>query len=300
MGPTKVAEIEGELATVPLSEVKMDEGLNCRGVIPLADLMELAEDIQQNGLLQPVLLRHRHEDEAFTEPYVLVAGFSRTKAIRDIVRGETITAVIRHLTKRQCIVLNAAENLKRRELNLMQEAESIRRLVRSGMTREDICKELGKTTGWVQPRMYLLQLPEPVQRIAAAGFLTTDNIRKLYSLNDDTDRLAIAKKIKSAKQQDSRSRVEVKAFATTAGVKRNRARVSHHRTKAEIMNLQDYLEDIKFPFGIHMSFLAWAGGLISDIELMARIQTHFMELGRDDYFPDAMGIPDMKEGARIL
>lgn len=290
---------EEQLLTISIDDVLIDEKLNCRGVIPLSDLAELAEDIKKNGLLQPVLCRYRHDDESFEQPYVLVAGFSRSKAVRDLVKGKELKAVVRPLTKQQCIVLNAAENLKRRDLNIMQEAESLRRMVRMGMDRDQIVEAVGKSTGWVQPRLYLLQLPEPIQRIAAAGFLTTDNIRNLYSLTDEKDQLLVAKQIKSAKQADRYKKVEVKAFQATSETKRNRARVGRHRTKSEIENLMEWLVEINYPFGFHMSVLAWAAGNIDDLELQARIQTDFNELGRS-FTVKKEGIPNIKERDRIL
>lgn len=296
----KTEEQEEQLTTVPLSDVLIDEKLNCRGEIPLSDLDELAQDIKKHGLLQPVLCRYRHEDETFEQPYVLVAGFSRSKAIRDINKGTELKAVIRPLTKSQCIVINAAENLKRRDLNIMQEAESIRRLVRMGMTRDEICKELGKSAGWVQPRMYLLQLPDPVQKIAAAGFLTTDNIRNLYSLEDEEDQLLVAKQIKSSKQKNSFKKVEVRAFQSTRETKRNRARVGRHRSKTEIENFIEWLVELDFPFGFHNSVLAWAAGNIDDMELQARMQTYLIECGRTDFYPSKEGIPNLKERDRVL
>ena len=283
-----------QMLTVPFTNLRIDENNNCRGIIALGDIMELAESIEKDGQISPVLARYKHDDETFDEEYVLVAGFSRSKAIRDILKRESVTAVIRPLTKQQCLVINAIENLKRRDLNLMQEAESLRRMVRSGFDRADICRELGKTTGWVQPRLYLLQLPEPVQNIAAAGYLTTDNIRSLYSLTRSEDQIAVARQIKEKKQRSGRVKVSVKAFANTKETRISKAKIARARDKGEIENLQDWLEHINFPYGIHMRFLAWASGNIDDLDLQASMQTFLMQNGRHDFFVNQEGIPDMK------
>ncbi len=289
-----------QLTTVPFSEVRIDQKLNCRGDINLGELTELTEDIQTNGLLQPVLMRYRHDDEVdkFDEPYVLVAGFSRSLACRDILKMPEIKTVIRDLTKTQAIIINASENLKRRDLNIMQEAEPIRRLMRMGMTGEEIQEALGKTRGWVQPRAFLLKLPEEVQRIAAGGFFTVEQIRDLYTLKDPADQIAAARKIKEKKQAGGHGKIVI--LNESSETKRNKAKIAHTRNKQEIENMLEFLVSIGFPVGIHTRLLAWAAGNVNDLDVQAAIQTHMLECGITSFYPNLNGIPNMTEQKRAI
>ena len=278
---------------VPFTDLRIDDTLNSRAKPTPSSLAGLSEDIKMNGLLMPVLARYKHDDEEeHPEPYVLVAGFSRSHSCRDILKWPDINVIVKPMTKLQAVIANAAENLNRTDLNMMEEAEPIRRLTRMGLNQEEICKALGRPRGWVQPRLYLLRMDEPIQEMAKGGFLTQDNIRELYSIANPSDRVLAAKALKERRQRAGGAKVKV--LRESVATKKERCLISRHRTKEEMENLQVHLNTIKMPHGFDRKVLAWCAGFINDMELQAAIQDVMSAEGIDCY-PDPLGIPNYKE-----
>src|SRR5690606_1891994 len=100
----------------------------------------------------------------------------------------------------QARILNLGENLKRKDLNILQEARAISHLHEFGVPRDHVAAELGVSSGWVQTRYYLLELPEDIQEECAAGVINQAQIKQLYTLRDKPDQqFEAVKKIKDAK-----------------------------------------------------------------------------------------------------
>jgi ParB/RepB/Spo0J family partition protein len=268
-----------KLAMIPLTEIHVDEEENCRGKIAPVDVFELAQDIKEHGQHEPVIVRVTHPEDStvrkpVTKPYILVAGFCRYLAHRIIEKHE-IEAVIRDMSPLDAVIVNFAENLKRRDLNIMQEANSLRRLVRMGLDRKTICNRIGKSDGWVQPRLYLVQMEPEIQRMAQIGILSAENLRQLWSFKDRDERLAAAKQIRERRERGFIGAVKLKPPKVA---KRNRANIKKARDREEINNLLSHLLNRGTPFGLHTRMLAWASGQITDMELCVDIQAYFNDL----------------------
>lgn len=272
-----------KLALIPLDQIYVNEDENCRGKITPASVFELAEDIKEHGQHEPVIVRLKHPEDAtsrriITEPYILVAGFRRYLAHRVIASTTlltTIEAVIRDMSPLEAVIVNFSENLKREDLNIMQEANTVRRLVRMGLDRKTICKSIGKSDGWVQPRIYLVQMETPIQKLAAAGVISAENIRQLWSYKDSAERLAVAKQIRERRERGYIGSVKIKPPKVA---KRNRANIKKARTRDEINNFLDHLLDRGVPFGLHTRMLAWTSGQITDMEICVDIQSFFNDM----------------------
>lgn len=140
-------------------------------------IAELAESIEQNGLLQPITVRRGREGR-----FELIAGHRRLLATRLLGR-KTIAAVIQEMDDQRSAVLAIVENLQRQDLSYFEEAESIAALIEMwGLSQQQIAARLGKTQPTIANKLRLLRLPEGVRsRILKAG-LTERHGRALVRL----------------------------------------------------------------------------------------------------------------------
>jgi len=260
---------------IKVSDIHIDQQENCReSVITTYDVKELAASIKEKGLLQPILVRPKTESDRTDKPYVLVAGFRRTVAHQSLGLDE-IDCVVKDMTQQEAVIANFIENLTRKDLTFMEEAEVVRRFMRMGMTRTDIVQATGKTDGWLQPRMYVTQLEPQIQNMAKSGLLSAQHIRDLYSCASTEERLMLAKEIRAKREKGYTGQIKLKKNFIT---KRDRSRIARHRSRSDILNLIDHFLAEELPMGLHTRALAWCAGEISDNEFAISIQ-EFVALG---------------------
>ena len=155
------------------------------------ELSELAHSIEENGLLQPLLLR-----PAPTAPgkYELVAGERRLRAVRKL-GWKAVPAVIRDVDDDTLLVLALVENLQREALNPLEEAEGYQVLMdKHGLSHAGIGRSVGKSRSTVANMVRLLQLPASIRMHLAAGSLTTGHARALLVLDDQREMVELAQK----------------------------------------------------------------------------------------------------------
>lgn len=120
----------------------------------------LAFSIEKQGLLQPIVVKPSPEHEK-DGTYVIVAGERRVRAFKLIGRTK-IPAIIRE--QGDTYVLSLVENLRREDLNPIDEANAIKRLINEfGYTQAQVSEHVGKSVQWVQQRLLLLRLPKEIQ-----------------------------------------------------------------------------------------------------------------------------------------
>ncbi len=151
-----------------------------------AGLLELAASIQENGLLQPITVRPSKQAPP-AAPYILVSGERRLRAVRDVLKMVTITAVIRNdLDGARALEMTVIENLQRRDLHPMEEARGIAKLrADHGYTAQDIASKTGRSVEWVKTRLLLTTLPDATQHLyltSTTGRLTLKIMLDLATL----------------------------------------------------------------------------------------------------------------------
>jgi len=119
-------------------------------------LHELAESIKYHGLLQPILVR-RVEDE--DRPYQIVAGERRWRA-HSLAGLDTIQALVCEMSDHETQVACATENLQRKDLHPVEEAQSIQYLLDQDWSYEQVGNQVGRSTRWVARRASLTRLDE--------------------------------------------------------------------------------------------------------------------------------------------
>lgn len=254
---------------IKLEDIHVNEDDNCRRSITAGSVGSLATSIEEKGLLQPVLVRPGKGEEA--EPYILVAGFRRIKA-HQVLGWTEIEATLKDMTKIEAYFINFSENLDREDLTIVEEADFVSKFARMGMTREEIAKKIGKSMGWVQPRLYLHKLPQDVKELAEAGVITAEHIRTLYSCEDEEELWAMIRRIKSQSKRDiTKGKIILRRPAKT---RKGRGALRIKRKPEDAERLIDHMMFHSVPFGLHTKALAWMAGNISDDAFAIAIQTY--------------------------
>ena len=253
---------------IPMSEIFSDEEFNCRGKIPLLDVIDLARDIQANGLDLPITVMPFKGHPPCK--WRIVAGHRRHAAFR-VNAAETIPCTIRaDLDEFGAACLNMRENILRKELNIKQEANGLKKFMLAGWSEPRLATELQQSRGWVQVRFMLLRLPEAIQNEAAAGWISQDQIRKIHNCKGEDAQFALLRAIKEAKVRGEK--VDIPAVE-----KRNHVIASKTSQKRPVIfEMIDHLMTA-LGAGLETRCLAWAAGEISDYELYRDIETHCKE-----------------------
>ena len=269
-----------EVRMVPMSEIYADPEFNCRGIIAPMDVADLAKDIKENELQFPIAVQPATDVEGVPSQYKyrLVAGHRRHKAFQ-ILRYDTIPAMVKQgLSEVQARVYNLSENLQRKELDILQEAKALKKLKALGLVQEAAAKAIGRTRSWVQVRYNLLELPEVIQKEAAAGLLNQSQIKQLYSLKTDEERYEAVRRIKDAKLKGEGS-ISVAKPPQEDPYKKKR------RQKNEILEMIKHIGGQGPGYGLSTRTLAWAAGEISSAELYHDIEHECKQLEKSYRMP---------------
>ncbi|MBV8971120.1 MAG: ParB/RepB/Spo0J family partition protein [Sphingomonadaceae bacterium] len=175
-----------------------------RTMLPLADIVanprqprrrfdpgameDLIESVQARGVLQPILVRPAGGR------YEIVAGERRWRAAAAAQLHE-IPVVIRELDDAAAFEIALVENIQRADLNPIEEAEGYQRLMANhGHTQESLAKIVGKARSHVANLLRLLDLPERVRAMVAAGEIGTGHAKALMTAADP---VALAEKVRA-------------------------------------------------------------------------------------------------------
>ncbi len=211
-------------------------GFNCRGKINPSTCVELANEIQQKGLLFPPIVRP-YTDERFPgKEYALVAGFRRFIAHK-ILKVKNIEVEIRtDLDERQARILNLTENLEREDLNMMQEARAFQVLKDVvGLSSKQIAKELNKSVAWVDIRLMALKLEPEIQDKVERGLITQAHIKDIATLSTPEERYEACNKITTAKLRGEIKKLKIGA------PKPKKIFSKKNRVARDIYEMQDHM-----------------------------------------------------------
>lgn len=141
------------------------------------ELNELAASIAKYGIIQPIVLRN------IGDKYEIIAGERRFKASQ--IAGLTkVPAIINNTDDNTSAEIALLENLQRKNLTPIEEAQSYRKLIDRGFTQEEIASKLGVSQSSIANKMRLLNLPKKVQDALLYGKISERHARSLLSLNN--------------------------------------------------------------------------------------------------------------------
>ena len=160
-----------------------------RTVFDEDSLAELAESIRSYGILHPLTVRRR------AGRYELVAGERRLRAAR-LAGLREVPCVLMDVNMEDAGLIALIENLQRRDLDFLEEANGIRQLIRMfGMSQEEAARRLGKSQSAVANKLRILKLPEDLLETLRERGLSERHARALLRLPDDESRRAALQRI---------------------------------------------------------------------------------------------------------
>lgn len=152
-------------------------------------LSELSDSIEQNGVLQPILVRKKGNK------YEIVAGERRYQASK-LAGLKEIPAIIRDIDDAEVFQLALIENLQRSDLTPIEEARGYRQLLDTkGLTQEGLAKILSKSRSAIANTLRLMDLPQEVQDMMEEGQITAGHARAILAVPSEEGRIKLAQKV---------------------------------------------------------------------------------------------------------
>ncbi|MBE9532957.1 MAG: ParB/RepB/Spo0J family partition protein, partial [Proteobacteria bacterium] len=143
-------------------------------------LDELADSIRVQGLVQPIVVRPIDGGR-----YEIIAGERRWRASK-IAGLDTIPVIVRDVSDRSAIAMALIENVQRENLNPMEEANALQRLVDEfSMTHQEAAEAVGRSRAAVSNLLRLRNLNDGVKRLVENGDLEMGHARALLALESD-------------------------------------------------------------------------------------------------------------------
>ncbi len=153
------------------------------------NLMELAMSIKKHGLLQPISVRYVRGQ------YELIAGERRLRAFK-MAELKYIPAIIINLTDESSAYLSLIENLQRQDLNFIEEAEGISKLITEfNLTQGELADKIGKKQSTIANKLRVLKLPEKAKMMLLENNLTERHGRALLKLEAEEDIIKVLEKV---------------------------------------------------------------------------------------------------------
>lgn len=196
----------GQVLEIPVEDILPNPD-QPRREFSYAELLELAQSIGENGLLNPISVTF-----VGGRP-VLVAGERRLRAVK-MLGMRTVPCLPVIADDRDRAVLGLLENLQRQDMNCFETAEGIRRLIGVyGLTQEAAAARLGCSQSAVANRLRLLRLSQEEREIILKNGLTERHARALLRVEDPARRRAILER--AAKGHLTVAQTEALAAAET-------------------------------------------------------------------------------------
>lgn len=152
-------------------------------------LQELADSIKAQGIIQPIIVRKLNQDR-----YEIVAGERRWRAAQ-LAGLQQVPVVVKDIDDRATMAIALIENIQRQDLNPLEEAEALRRLLDEfTMTHQQIADAVGKSRVTVTNLLRLMDLHPEVKKLLISGQLEMGHARALLPL-DGPRQVAAAQKI---------------------------------------------------------------------------------------------------------
>jgi len=175
-----------QVRNIPLTDI-CPSNLNPRKTFDQESLNELAENIKENGLIQPITVRKlpKGSDHKFE----IVCGERRYRAVT-IAGMEEIPCVVRELDDKQAFAAMIIENLQRKDVDPMEEAAAFSKLYTDGtMKIAEIAKMLGKSSSFVTSRIQLNNIIPEFEALMRNGTLYLVHLLEICKLTQDQQKV---------------------------------------------------------------------------------------------------------------
>lgn len=153
-------------------------------------LNELAQSIREHGLLEPLVVRRRKDDK-----FEIIAGERRWRASQRAGLKEVLV-VVRDVSSADAFELALIENIQREDLDAIEFAEALDRLVKEhGYTQDSLAQKIGKDRSTIANALRLLRLPEQVRSRVVTGELSEGHARALLGVPDENKMTELAERV---------------------------------------------------------------------------------------------------------
>ncbi|HZZ92598.1 MAG TPA: ParB/RepB/Spo0J family partition protein [Usitatibacter sp.] len=143
-----------------------------------ASLAELADSIKSRGVIQPIIVRAVGDGK-----YEILAGERRWRAAR-LAGLDRVPVVVREVTDEAALGIGLIENIQREDLNPIEEANGLARLIREfQLTHDEVARAIGRSRAAVTNLLRLLELAPAVQEMVQDGRIDMGHARALLSLS---------------------------------------------------------------------------------------------------------------------
>lgn len=213
------AQLEGQTPKVDIAKL-IPGKYQARKKMTQQGIQELADSIREKGILNPIVVRKLEDG------YEILAGERRYRAALEAGLVEVPVTVL-NVTDEEALSVGLIENLQREDLNAMETAEGMQRLVEEFQyTHEDVARAVGCSRSAVSNLLRLLTLSAPVQKLVREGLLEMGHARALLPLNEEAQ---IKFALEAAKKGLSVRQVE----KLVAGLDENGVKKAEKRTAEE-------------------------------------------------------------------
>ncbi len=235
------AEVEDKLPSVLKVEALRAGKYQPRTRMDEGALNELADSIRTQGIMQPILVRPLDGKDA--GKYEIIAGERRYRAAK-LAGLKEVPVLVREVPDENAAVMALIENIQREDLNPLEEAHGVRRLLDEfGLTHEQAAQAIGRSRSATSNLLRLLNLTGPVQTMLLAGDIDMGHARALLATDAATQILlaneVIAKRLSVRETEkligrtlreadDKQPRPAVKSVAQSGDVKRLEEALSDH------------------------------------------------------------------------
>ncbi|OGR61127.1 MAG: chromosome partitioning protein ParB [Desulfobacula sp. RIFOXYB2_FULL_45_6] len=156
-----------------------------RTVFNQEELDRLRESVEQQGILQPLLVRQ------VNDTYELIAGERRLRAARE-AKLSHVPVFVKNLTDEQVLEVSIIENIQRENLNVLEEAEAYHRLIEEFQyTQEKVAKKIGKNRSTIANLLRLRGLPEVIKESLISEKISMGHARALLSAGTEENQIRL-------------------------------------------------------------------------------------------------------------
>jgi ParB family chromosome partitioning protein len=202
-----------------------------------AALQELASSIRQHGLMQPIVVR-----PVDAQRYEIIAGERRFRAA-GLAGLDEVPVMVREVSDQDALAMALIENIQREDLNPLEEAQAIRRLLDEfGYTHEQASEAIGRSRSATSNLLRLLNLAPPVQTMLLAGDLEMGHARALLALGPAEQILAANRVIERRLSVRDTEKLVAQQTAQHEGAAAGRGRAAH-RVDPDLARLQERIAD---------------------------------------------------------
>ena len=181
--------INRKVLEIPLVQIKPRKN-PIRRIYSRDKLMELAESIEKNGILQPLTVRKISNME-----FELISGERRLRAAA-MCGCVTVPCMIVSCTDEQASVFSLTENLQRSDLNFFEEAEIINNIIsHSNISKQELALQIGQRSSFISGKLEMLDLGYEERNIILKSHLTERHAKAILKISDKAERRIVLSEI---------------------------------------------------------------------------------------------------------